>query len=76
MFFGYNMNMPVSDYIEKYAQEQLKDQNYRSRMLNMAIETKVITALKDMVTIDVKELQHQHEEEHEHSHDHEAAHSH
>lgn len=92
MFFGYNLNIPVSDYLTQYAQEQLKDNNYRSRMLNMAIETKVLAALKDMVTINVEELQvddffkkmrehsdkhhHNHEHEHDHDHAHEEAHSH
>ncbi len=88
MFFGYNMNIPVSDYLETYAKEQLKDQNYRSRMLNMAIETKVINALKNMVTIEEKELliddffkkmkEHSnlHHQQHEHVHNHEHQHEH
>lgn len=88
MFFGYNMNIPVSDYLETYAKEQLKDQNYRSRMLNMAIETKVINALKNMVTIEEKELpiddffkkmkEHsdRHHQQHEHAHEHEHEHEH
>ncbi|HLP32637.1 MAG TPA: hypothetical protein VK202_04135, partial [Bacteroidia bacterium] len=92
MFFGYNLNIPVSDYLTQYAQEQLKDNNYRSRMLNMAIETKVLAALKDMVTINVEELpvddffkkmrehsdkhHHNHEHEQDHDHAHEEAHSH
>ena len=86
MFFGYNLNIPVSDYLTQYAQEQLKDNNYRSRMLNMAIEAKVLAALKEMVTIKVEELpvddffkkmrehsekHHNHDHAHEHEHDHE-----
>lgn len=90
MFFGYNMNMDISDYLLNYAKEQLKDNNYRSRMINMAIETKVINTMKTLVNIEEQELsmeefkekmrehneKHHAQHAHEHSHEEEHEHSH
>lgn len=78
MFFGYNLNVPAGDYLDKISEENLKDNNYRSKILNAAIVKRVNEALKSMVTVEEVQISseeffkmmEEHRAMHHHNHDH------
>lgn len=84
MFGGYNMGNLGDDFLNSIIEPQLKKDDFRSRMINVAARAKVNEYLMNTITKDVKEVsieefnaivsehnaKHHHNHEHDHDHEH------
>ena len=72
MFGGYSMSGLNEDLINQLIEPSLKKEDYRSKMINAAVKTKVNAAVKDLITIEEKEVNKDEfmkiVEEHNHAH--------
>ena len=55
-FAQYGMSGIPDEYIENYAETMLKDDNQRTALIDRALETKLSTALKNVVTLKRKKV--------------------
>ena len=55
-FAQYGMSNVPDEYIEQYAEEMLKRPEQVDQLVNQAADRKLMTALKDIVTLDMKDI--------------------
>jgi trigger factor len=55
-FAQYGMNNIPDEYLDQYAEEMLKKPEQVDQFINQAADRKLMTALKDVVTLDEKEI--------------------
>ena len=55
-FAQYGMNNIPDDYLSQYAESMLKDERQRGALVERAIDTKLATVLKNVVTLQHKEV--------------------
>jgi trigger factor len=85
LFNQYGMYNPDFTTVKAFSDEQLKKEDYRNRMREVALNRAVINKIKDLVTVEEKEIgadefyallnahnHAHHEHDHAHDHDHEA----
>ncbi len=56
MFIQYGMSNMPEEYIEKYAEELIGKEEMRTRILDNAIDEKIVASVKTTVTIDDKNI--------------------
>ena len=56
MFAQYGMSNMPEEYVEKYAQEMMGKEEMRTRILDNAIDEKIVAAIKTTITIDDKNI--------------------
>ena len=55
-FAQYGMTNVPEEYIEKYAEDFLKNKEYRQRLIEKAVDNKLFAAVKEAVNIEEKEV--------------------
>ncbi len=55
-FAQYGMTNVPDEYVEKYAEDFLKNKDYRQRLIDKSVEDKLFAAIKDAVSLDEKEV--------------------
>ena len=55
-FAQYGMNSVPEEYLTQYAEEMLKKPEQVDTFINIAVDRKLMVALKDVVTLETKEI--------------------
>lgn len=55
-FAQYGMTNVPDEYVEKYAEDFLKNKDYRQRLIEKSVDDKLFAAVKEAVTLDEKEV--------------------